>query len=90
MGKLKVNLFANVASAGWVACVQLACVPLLIRFMGIEGYGLVGFFVALQIGLQVFDLGQSATINRELARYSTSPARADEARDFVQTFQLGY
>jgi O-antigen/teichoic acid export membrane protein len=70
--------------------VQLACVPLYIRFLGIEAYGLIGFYVMLQTMLQVLDLGVSPTLNREMARYSVQPEKADEARDLVRTLEVGY
>ena len=70
--------------------VQLACVPLYIRFLGVEAYGLIGFYLMLQAILQVLDLGLSPTMNREMARYSVQPEKADEARDLVRTLELGY
>jgi O-antigen/teichoic acid export membrane protein len=70
--------------------IQLACIPLYIRFLGIEAYGLIGFYLMLQAMLQVLDLGLSPTINREMARYSVQPEKADEARDLVRTLEVGY
>jgi len=70
--------------------VQLACVPLYIRFLGIEAYGLIGFYLMLQAVLQVLDLGVSPTINRAMARYSVQPRKADEARDLVRTLEVAY
>lgn len=58
--------------------------------MGIESYGLVGFYLMLQMMFQVLDLGLSPTINREMARYSVQPERMDEARDLVRTLEVGY
>ncbi|MGH7742783.1 MAG: lipopolysaccharide biosynthesis protein, partial [Candidatus Eiseniibacteriota bacterium] len=88
--RLKLNLLANVAGTGSSSLMQIAFVPLYIRYMGIEAYGLVGFFVALQGVLQVLDLGFSPTMNREMARYSVQPERATEARDLARTLELGY
>ena len=89
-GRLKLNLLANVAGTGGSALMQIAFVPLYIRYMGIEAYGLVGFFVALQGVLQVLDLGFSPTMNREMARYSVQPERASEARDLARTLESAY
>ena len=49
----KLDLVANFAGTGWSAVMQLAFVPLYIKFMGIEAYGLVGFYLMLQAVLQV-------------------------------------
>src|SRR5258708_1550772 len=69
---------------------QLACIPLYIKFMGIEAYGLIGFYLMFQAMLQVLDLGLSPTMSREMARYSVQPEKADEARDLVRTLEIGY
>lgn len=86
----KLELLANFAGTGWSAVMQLACIPLYIKFMGIEAYGLIGFYLMLQAMLQVLDLGLSPTVNREMARYSVQPERAAEARDLVRTLEVGY
>jgi O-antigen/teichoic acid export membrane protein len=87
---LKLNLAANLTGSAWAMIVQLLCIPLYIKFIGIEGYGLVGFYLMLQAMLQVLDLGLSPTMNREMARYSVRPEKADEARDLVRTLEIGY
>jgi O-antigen/teichoic acid export membrane protein len=86
----KLSLAANFAGNGWSALMQLVCIPLYIKFMGIEAYGLIGFYIMLQALLQVLDLGVSPTINREMARYSVQPEKMDEARDLVRTLEVGY
>ena len=47
---------------------SLAFVPLYIKFMGIESYGLVGIFVSLPALFGVLDMGLSTTLNRELTK----------------------
>ena len=90
MSRVKTNFFANLAGSGWTALVGLACTPLYIRFMGMEAYGLIGFYFMLQGVIQVLDLGLSPTMNREMARYSALPEKTGEARDFVRTLEVGY
>jgi O-antigen/teichoic acid export membrane protein len=90
MSRVKTNFFANLAGSGWTALVGLACTPLYIHFMGMESYGLIGFFFMLQGVIQILDLGLSPTVNREMARYSVLPGKAGEARDFVRTLEVGY
>lgn len=90
ISRLKLNLLANFAGQGWSALMGLAFIPLYIRLMGIEAYGLVGFYLTLQGVLQILDFGLSPTMNREMARYSVQPERAAEARDFVRTLEVGY
>ena len=87
---LKIELVASFAGTGWSGLVQLACIPAYIKLMGIESYGLIGFYLVLQAMLQVLDLGLSPTMNREMARYSVHLEKASEARDLVRTVEMGY
>lgn len=87
---VKYNIIANFAGRAWSALMALAFLPLYIRFLGIESYGLIGVFISLTALLSVFDMGLSTTLNRELARRSASNGAAQEARDLVRTFEPIY
>ena len=63
--------------------------PIYIRFMGIESYGLVGIFVSIQVISTVLDLGFSITLNRELARLSRL-GQQEQMRDLVRTLEVIY
>ncbi|MHB8846037.1 MAG: oligosaccharide flippase family protein [Nitrospirota bacterium] len=90
MTVVKRNIIANFVGQGWSALMALAFVPLYIKFLGIEAYGLIGFYAMLQGAFQLLDLGLSQTMNREMARYTALPEKAAEARDFVRTLEIGY
>jgi O-antigen/teichoic acid export membrane protein len=90
MTLFKSNLLANFAGAGWGTLVGLACTPIYIKLMGIEAYGLVGFYVMLAGISGILDFGLSPATSREMARYSVLPEKAGEARDFVRTLEIGY
>jgi len=84
------NLLAGLAGQAWSALLQVALAPLLIALMGIESFGLVGFFLVINGVAQIFDLGLSPTMSRELARVSARADLAAYARDFVRTVETGY
>lgn len=65
-------------------------IPLYLKFMGIEAYGLVGFYIALGSVLGILDLGIGATMNRELARYSVNEDTSGPQRDIVRTLEIIY
>jgi len=69
---------------------SLAFVPLYIKFMGIESYGLVGIFASLLALFGLLDMGLSTTLNRELARFSVLPDKAQDMRNLVRTLELPY
>ena len=58
-------------------------------YLGVEAYGLVGFFVFSQSVLQLLDLGLAPTINREVARCRTQGNMRDAA-ELLRTFAIIY
>jgi O-antigen/teichoic acid export membrane protein len=90
MTQLRLNVLSNLIGTGWLALVQLLIVPAYLHLLGVEGYGVIGFYLTLQGTLRILDLGLSSTVNRELARYSVSVQTSREARDFALTFEALY
>ena len=88
--KFVFNVTSNYAGTIWSALIQLILVPLYIKLLGVESYGLIGFFVTLQAVIQVLDLGLSPAINREMARSSAMGAPGREIRDVVKTLEYLY
>lgn len=66
------------------------CIPLYVKLMGVEAFGLVGLFVTLQSVFVVLDLGIGATLCRELARLTAEAAAPRTQRDLVFTLQAVY
>lgn len=87
--QLKLNVLANFGGKVWAGLIQLVFVPLYIKFLGMEAFGLIGFFIMLQGLLSLLDLGLSTTLNRELACRSAK-GNAQEARDLVRTMEWIY
>lgn len=69
---------------------SLAFIPLYIKFLGIEAYGIIGFFTTLQAMFTLLDLGLGYTLNRELARYSILPEQGQKMRNLVRTLEIIY
>jgi O-antigen/teichoic acid export membrane protein len=65
---LKKNILANYASQIYVTLIGIFMVPLYIKYMGAEAYGLVGFFAMLQAWFNLLDMGLTPTTARETAR----------------------
>lgn len=86
---LKRNFSVGLFSSIWSALLGLAVVPLYLKYLGTESYGLIGFFATTQALLQLLDLGLSPTINREVARCSVTGNMA-EARNLLHTLSIVY
>lgn len=84
------NVFANFTGTIWQTLMAMLFIPLYIKFMGIESWGLIGIFASLQIILGLLDMGLSSTLNREMARLSVIPNKEDEMRNLVRTLEFFY
>jgi O-antigen/teichoic acid export membrane protein len=87
--KLGRNVAAAFASSVWSALLGFIAVPLYLHYLGIEAYGLIGFFATTQALFQILDLGLAPAVNRELARFSASGAR-EEAQRLLHTLAVIY
>ncbi len=88
--KIRSALVISLFSRGWSAALALFAVPLYLRFLGVEAYGVVGVFTSLSILVGFLDLGLGATLTRELARFSSKANTLIECRDSLRTFELAY
>lgn len=62
-------------------------VPLYIRYMGAESYGLVGFFAMLQVWFNLLDMGLTPTMARESARFHGGASTALEYRRLARALE---
>jgi O-antigen/teichoic acid export membrane protein len=87
---VKRNLAANLIGGVWSSALSLLFIPTYLRYLGVEAYGLIGFFATLLAIFGLFDLGIGATLNRSIARLSADPLSGKKQRDLLRTFELIY
>ncbi len=66
----------------------LVFVPLYIKFLGVESYGLIGIFTMFQVMTGLLDMGLSGAVNREMARLSVLPGKEQEIRNLVRSLEI--
>ncbi len=66
----------------------LAFVPLYIKYLGIEAYGLIGLYALLQAWLGLLDMGMKPTMNREMARYTGGSICSESIRDLLRSAEV--
>ena len=85
---LKRNLIANYLGQGWVAVMGLAFIPIYIKYLGIEAYGLIGLFAVLQAWLVLLDMGMTPALGREMARFTGGSHTAQSIRDLLRSIEV--
>ncbi len=84
---LKKNILANYASQFYVTLIGIVILPLYIKYMGAEAYGLVGFFAMLQAWFNLLDMGLTPTMARETARFRGGATDALSYRRLVRALE---
>ena len=87
--KLARNLSAGMLSSVYAAALGIGVVPFYLKFLGVESYGLIGFFATAQALFQLLDLGMAPTLNRQVARDSAS-TQMDGIRGLLRTLEIVY
>lgn len=85
---LRLNIIANYVGQGWTAVMGLAFVPLYIKYLGMEAYGLIGLFAVMQAWLTLFDMGMTPTLNREMARFSAGVHSAQSIHNLLRSLEI--
>jgi O-antigen/teichoic acid export membrane protein len=85
---LKRNVLANYLGQGWQIIMALAFVPLYIKYLGIEAYGLIGIFVMLQAWLTLLDKGMKPALAREMARFTGGGHDAQSVWDLLRSIEF--
>ncbi len=62
-----------------IAAVNMLTIPVYIRVIGLDGYGLIGLYFVLQDWTLIIDLGVGATVGRQLSRFRAGALSAQEA-----------
>lgn len=88
MVSLKKNVVANYLGQGWRALMSLAFIPLYIKYLGIEAYGLIGIFAILTAWLGLLDMGMRPALGREMARFTGGAHNAQSIRDLLRSIEM--
>jgi O-antigen/teichoic acid export membrane protein len=84
---LKINILANYISQFYVTLIGIIMLPLYIKYMGAEAYGLVGFYAMLQAWFSLLDMGLTPTMARETARFRGGALDPRMYRQFVRALE---
>ncbi len=81
-------IVTNYISQAWVAFIGLAFLPLFIKYLGVEAYGLVGFFALIQTWLALLDMGMTPTLNREMARFHAGAHEISSIKNLLRSLEV--
>lgn len=81
------SIIANYASQLYTSALGILLVPLYVRYMGVEAYGLVGFYAMLQGWFLILDMGVTSTLSRQAARFNAGAVGTLDLRRLIRSFE---
>lgn len=81
------NIFINLTASSWHILLNILFVPVYIRLLGIEAYGIIGFYLGLQVVVSTFDFGLGSTALRKITQYRINGLQTD-INDFLKTVEV--
>jgi len=88
MESYRKSIAASLISKIFGAGLSIVALPIYIKILGAEAYGLVGLLTSLQVFLAFLDFGLANTLTRQLATYSALPSYRQYERNLMKTFEL--
>ena len=85
---LKRNLIANYVGQGWASLSTFVFVPVYIHYLGLEAYGLIGFFAMLHAWFTLLDAGMGPALGREMARFTGGASSTESIRDLLISVEI--
>jgi O-antigen/teichoic acid export membrane protein len=90
MSVVKKNILANFSGSFLTSLITIVFIPLYIKYLGIEAWGIIGIFSTIQSAVIILDLGLSASMTREISKYSILPNSEVILKDIVRTLEVIY
>ena len=84
------RIIASYLGSAWMALMGFVFLPVYVRYLGIESYGLVGFFATMQVWLSILDFGLATTLSRECARFLAGAHTPQGIRGLLRSMELVY
>jgi O-antigen/teichoic acid export membrane protein len=84
------NIAANILSNIWLMLLLLLLTPLYVWFLGVESYGLVGFYLSWIAIFGILDAGISATAVREIAWLAAHPEKRGNIPSLLKSLEVVY
>jgi O-antigen/teichoic acid export membrane protein len=84
------NILANYGGRAWGFVSVYLFIPIYLKILGADSFGLVGFYTTMLGVFSFADLGITATLNREMARLAALPSGPAGMAPLLKTYETVY
>lgn len=85
---LKKNVVANFVGNFLGAIISFIFIPIYIRYIGTEAYGLIGFYTAISGFIQIMDFGISGTLNISISKIRNNDDEKIFSLNLFRSFEI--
>lgn len=85
---MKFKLLRAYVVQAYVSLIGIVLMPLYLRYLGAEAFGLVGFYIMLQAWMQILDMGLTPVLSREMSRFRAGTLTVGEAAVRLRTLEV--
>lgn len=85
---MKFTLLRAYVAQAYVSLIGIVLMPLYLRYLGAEAFGLVGFYIMLQAWMQILDMGLTPVLSREMSRFRAGALSAREAAVRLRALEI--
>ena len=87
---VKKNILANYSGNIFMVIINILLVPLYLKYLSVEEYGIITFFTSLTSVFIILDIGLGLTINKEVATSQAKVKNLNTTGDIIRSFELVY
>lgn len=84
------NVIWNLIGGVWTGVLILAATPWYVSRLGLDGYGIVGLWLMMQVMMGLLDIGMGATLVKEFAASTKDLNSLEIKRDLLRTLEIVY
>ena len=87
---LKKNVVSNYIGNFLAVIVNFSLVPIYLKYLSVEEYGIITFFGTITSVFVILDMGLGLTVNKEIATSIAKKESKKETGDVIRTFEIIY
>jgi O-antigen/teichoic acid export membrane protein len=84
------NIISNYVNQIWIAVANLIAVPLYLKTLGVESFGIIAYLISLLGCFSIFDLGFAPIISQESKKYQLKKISKSSFFNFIKTVNIFY
>lgn len=84
------NVLWNMLGGVWAGVLIVLATPYYVTRLGLEGYGIVGLWLMMQVMMGLLDMGMGATLVKEFSGVRQNPHGLGSRRDLLRTLESIY